>query len=160
MGDESTPVDVGSAPGEVQAGAGVVAEQLGDVRWVYEHYGDSEEQLGEGDAPSKGAWGLLCACRRDKNAYLKVLERIHPRDGGLAGEESAAALLDLEARVQREWGELAGVLDLACRRPEFVEPLARFAAEWGREHPRKSAAELEAIARNTSNVMEPDEVPL
>jgi len=135
-----------------------IAEQLGDVRWAYENY--ANEQVTEGDAPSKGAWGLLSACRSDRNAYLKVLERIHPRDGGLAGEESATTLLDLDARIQKEWGELAGVLEMACRRPEFAEALALWALEWKREHPaQRSKAQLEAFDRLEGNVQEAGDVP-
>lgn len=133
-------------------------EQLGDVRWAYEHYAD--EQVSEGDAPSAGAWGLLSACRSDRNAYLKVLERVHPKDGGLVGEESATQLLELDARIQKEWGQLAGVLELACKRPEFTEELALWTREWKKAHPAgQTPAQAEAFSRVTGNTMTPDEVP-
>jgi len=136
-----------------------VREQLGDVQWVYQNY--ANEEISEGDAPSPGAWGLLQACRGDRNAYLKVLERVHPRDAGLAGEESSAMLLELDARVQKEWGALAGVLELACRRPEFAAPLAEFAREWKRQHPAKmTERQADMLSRLDSNTMEPDERPL
>jgi hypothetical protein len=123
-----------------------LGDAAGDVRWVYEHFADSE--IAEGDAPSAGAWGLLSACRADRNAYLKVLERVHPREVQRAGEESADGLLELEGRLVKEWGEVAGVLELSVKRPEFVQPLVDFTRGWKRENPAApTARQLAALER-------------
>lgn len=158
MATESTTDGIAAPVEEAVASAAPLPEQLSDVQWVYDHFADDPDSL-EDEAPSRGALGLLQAAKADKRTYLAILERVHPKDAGLEAQDSASQLLDLDARIQKDWGVVADTLQLAATRPEFVEPLAAFTSAWKREHPKLTAQQQQNLERNTSNVIEPDEVP-
>ena len=158
MGNESAPDGVEETTAPAEGGTAPLAAQSGDVRWVYDHFADTE--VSEGDAPSPGAWGLLAACKADNKVYLRILDIIHPKDAGDAGEDSAVSLLDLEQRVVQEWGQLAGVLQTACKRPEFVPELVAFTSKWRHEHPApRSQKQINALQHLDSTSPQLDEVP-